>query len=312
MENLVLAFTVVFPLLVYLCLGYLLRRLCLWNETTVKQMNGICFQLFLPMLLFENVRNINLSEGVDFPLIGFAAAAVIATFFLAWLLVPLLEKEKPKQGVMVQCLFRSNFVLFGIPVALSLWGREQLGDTAAVVAVIVPLFNFLAVLSLELFREGKIDYSRIGRKILTNPLIVGALAGLLLLVLELPLPGPLASATSAISKVATPLGLMVLGGSFSFSDTKGFLRQLVICVTGRLIVVPALWLSVAALLGFRDLAIITLLPLFASPVATSSFAMAQQMDGDSDLAGQLVVYTSIFSIFTMFFWIVILKNLALF
>ena len=139
-----------------------------------------------------------------------------------------------------------------------------------------------------------------------------ALAGGADLVLELPLPGPLASATSAISKVATPLGLMVLGGSFSFSDTKGFLRQLVICVTGRLIVVPALWLSVAALLGFRDLAIITLLPLFASPVATSSFAMAQQMDGDSDLAGQLVVYTSIFSIFTMFFWIVILKNLALF
>ena len=57
---------------------------------------------------------------------------------------------------------------------------------------------------------------------------------------------------------------------------------------------------------------ITLLPLFGSPVATSSFAMAQQMGGDSDLAGQLVVYTSIFSIFTMFLWIVVLKSLCLF
>ena len=312
MDNLILAFTVVFPLLAYLTLGYFLRRRGLWSEATVRQMNGICFKLFLPVLLFENVRSIDLSQGVDFRLIGFSAAAIVLTFILGWLLVPLLEKENPKRGVMIQCLFRSNFILFGIPVALSLWGHDQLGDTAAVIAVIVPLFNFLAVLSLELFREGKIQFGNIGKNILTNPLILASLLGLLFLVAGIPLPGVISSTTSAISKVATPLGLMVLGGSFSFAATRGLIRQLVICVVGRLIAVPAIWLTAGALLGFRGLAMITLLPLFGSPVATSSFAMAQQMGGDSDLAGQLVVYTSIFSIFTMFLWIVVLKSLCLF
>lgn len=312
MDNLILAFTVVFPLLAYLALGYFLRWRKRWNETTVRQMNGICFKLFLPMLLFENVRTIDLSQGVNYRLIAYSAAAVILTFLLAWLLVPRIEKENAKRGVMIQCLFRSNFVLFGMPVALSLWGQDRLGDTAAVIAVIVPLFNFLAVLSLEIFQEGKIDFGGILKKIVTNPLILGSALGLLVLNLGLPLPELLTSVTSAISKVATPLGLMVLGGSFSFGATRSLLRQLVICTLGRLVAVPALWLGLAACLGFRDLEMITLLPLFASPVATSSFTMAQQMGGDSELAGQLVVYTSVFSIFTTFFWIVLLKSLKLF
>ena len=95
MDNLILAFTVVFPLLAYLTLGYFLRRRGLWSEATVRQMNGICFKLFLPVLLFENVRSIDLSQGVDFRLIGFSAAAIVLTFILGWLLVPLLEKKTP-------------------------------------------------------------------------------------------------------------------------------------------------------------------------------------------------------------------------
>lgn len=312
MENLALAFRIVFPLLAYLALGYFLRWRGLWNDTTVRQLNEICFKLFLPVLLFENIRSIDLRQGVDVSLTGFSAAAIILTFLLAWVLVPRLEKENARRGVMIQCLFRSNFILFGMSVAISLWGREKLGDTAAVVAIIVPLFNFLAVVSLEIYHEGKLDLSRVLRNILTNPLVLASLLGILVLLGDFVLPGFIASTTSAIGKVASPLGLMVLGGSFTFSATKGLMKQLVICVTGRLVLVPALWLTVAVLFGFRDLALITLLSLFGSPAATSSFTMAQQMGGDSELAGQLVVYTSVFSIFTIFLWIAVLKSLALF
>jgi predicted permease len=266
----------------------------------------------MPVLLFDNIRTIDLAEGVNTRLLLYALSTVLITFFLLCLIIPRLEKDSRRIGVMIQGIFRSNYILFGIPVAQMLWGREQLGDTAALVALLIPLFYVLAVLALEIFLGGRVNWGRILRNTLTNPLIIGAVAGLLLLLSGLALPKFAAVAVSNFGKVATPLALTALGGGFRFAGAKNCLRPLLITVTGRLIVMPAVWLTLAALLGFRDLAMISLLPVYASPVAVSSYTMAQQMGGDEELASQHVVYSSVFSIVTMFIAIFIMKELKLF
>ena len=88
------------------------------------------------------------------------------------------------------------------------------------------------------------------------------------------------------------------------------LREIIIGVAGKLIIVPAIFLPIAIAMGFRDAELVALLALFGSPTAVSSFTMAQQMGGDSELAGHLVVLGSLFSIITMFFWIFALKQLG--
>ena len=89
------------------------------------------------------------------------------------------------------------------------------------------------------------------------------------------------------------------------------LRQLVLGVTGRLIVMPLIFLTIAILLGFRGEELIALMVMLAAPPAVSSFTMAQQMEGDSELAGGLVVFGSLFAVLTMFVWIFALKSLML-
>ena len=140
---------------------------------------------------------------------------------------------------------------------------------------------------------------------------MSSLLGIVLLALGVKLPEVIEKPLSDLADVATPLALVILGAEFSFRQVKSCLRQLVLGVTGRLIVMPLIFLTIAILLGFRGEELIALMVMLAAPPAVSSFTMAQQMEGDSELAGGLVVFGSLFAVLTMFVWIFALKSLML-
>ena len=311
MDNLILSFNVVAPLCFVMALGYVLKYLKMFDEDTIKCMNSVTFKAFLPTLLFYNIYTTDLGSVFNPKLMIFAALSIIVIFVLLFIFIPMIEKEDNKKGVMIQGIFRSNFVLFGIPVATSLVGEGNVGTTALLIGVVVPLFNFLAVVCLETFRGGRVDIKKIIGGIITNPLIIGSLLALILLLLNINLPTFIISTIRDVAKIATPLSLVLLGASFSFSDIKKYLRETLIVVVGKLIVVPILIVFTAYYIGFRDISLLTLMIMSASPTAISSFQMAKEMGGDGDLASQIVVFTSAFSIVTVFFWIFALKQLAL-
>ncbi len=311
MENLLLSFEVVFPLFALMSLGYLVKRLRMLQENTVRQMNNVVFRLFLPVLLFYNIYTTDISGSFNPFLTIFAAVSVLLSFLAAFLVVVLTEKENPKRGVMIQGIFRSNFIIFGIPVTISLFGQESAGIASLLIAVIIPMFNILSVVALEIFRGGKIRPGKILKGVVTNPLIIATVIALLVLFSNLRLPTLLEDLIADIGGIATLLALFLLGASFTFTEAHGRIRQLVTGVLGKLVVIPLVFLTASVLAGFRDAELVVLLALFGSPTAVSSFVMAQQMDGDSELAGQMVVWGSLLSVFTMFLWIFFLKQAAL-
>lgn len=308
MNSLFLAFTVVFPLFFNMSLGYGMRRLGLLDPHTIDVMNRLVFQLFLPVLLFINIYKTDLHRSVDLPLMAFAAISILLVFGILYVLVPRFEKEDCRRGVLIQGIFRSNFIIFGIPVAAAIFGDDRIGPVALLISVVVPLFNVLAVISLEIYREGTTAWSKILKGVAANPLILASIFSIAALLLGIRLPAFLYKAMEDLAKVTTPLALILLGGSFHFSATRKCWRQVLAGVTGRLVIVPLVFLPISILLGCRDVRLAGLLALYASPSAVSSFTMAKQMEGDSELAGQLVVYSSAFSILTMFIWIVVLKQ----
>lgn len=311
MENLILSFNVVSPLCLVMALGYFLKYIKILDDSSVKVMNNATFKVFLPTLLFYNIYTTDLGSVFNPKLMLFATISIVALFGILFLLIPIIEKDNSKRGVMIQGIFRSNFVLFGIPVATALVGEGKVGTTALLIGIVVPLFNFLAVVCLEVFRGGSINIKKIFHGIITNPLIIGAFLGLVLLIFNIELPVFIVSTIKDISKMATPLSLALLGASFSFSDTKKYLNETIIVVLGKLVFAPLLFIIISYYCGFRGVALLSLMIMFASPTAISSFQMAAQMDGDADLASQIVVFTSAFSIVTVFIWIFVLKELAL-
>lgn len=308
MENLILSINVVLPLFLTMALGYFLKLIGMFDKKLLDSMNNLVFKAFLPLLLFNNIYKTTLEGALNFKLIIFAFTAVIVTFAFTALIIPLIEKDNSKRGVMIQGIFRSNFVIFGLTVASAMYDESTVGIIAILVGIIIPTFNVLAVICLEMFRGGKLNSKQLIKGILTNPLIIASAIGITFLYFKISLPLPLESSINDIAKIATPLSLILLGGSFAFKDIKKYLKQLIITVTGKLVIVPALAIPISLWVGFRGIDLLGILLIFGSPTAVSSFTMAQKMDGDSDLAAQIVVFTSAFSVLSVFLWIFILKQ----
>lgn len=311
MDNFILSFNVVSPLFLVMSLGYYLKYSKLLDKQTLSVMNSVCFKVFLPLLLFFNIYNSDVKSSFNINLIMFAVISVSILFLFLFITIPKIEKDNRKRGVMIQGIFRSNFVIFGMPVATALYGEGNIGTTALLIAVIVPMFNFLSVVSLEVFRDGDINYKKILNGVVTNPLIIASVIGILFVLLEITLPSSIEKAVSDVSKSATPLSLILLGASFSFGNIKSYFKNTVFIVSNKLVFVPLIFIPIAIALGFRGIELLTILLIFAAPTAVSTFQMAKQMDADSILAEQSIVFSCLFCIPTVFLWILTLKQLAL-
>ena len=309
MENFKIAINAVLPLFFTMAVGYFLRQIHFVDEPLLKKLNKLVFNVFLPLLLFINIYQSDLETSFRLKTILTAVCSVLALFVVLCAVVPLIEKDGRRRGVIVQGIFRSNYILFGAPLVFGVFGDQGMGTVSVISAFVVPLYNMLSVAALETFSQGQVNVKKILKGIVKNPLIIASALGILCLVASVPLPQAVEKTVSDLGKVATPLGLVSLGGFFKFSDTKWFIKQLVIIVTGRLILCPAAFLPIFIKMGFRDVELMALVTMMGAPIAVSSFIMAQQHGADADLAGQSVAFPTLFSVFTMFLIIFELKQM---
>ena len=322
-ENLAISVNAVLPLIICMAAGYLFRRTKLVDEGFCRKCNTFCFKTFLPLMIFMNVYNSDLESAVQPGAFLFAAAAVLVIFAAAFLLIPRIVRKgsvdsagspvsaASRQAVLIQCIFRSNFVIFGYQVVANVYGAGQAAVASVMAAIVVPLYNVLAVITLEYFTNSKNGLRPVILGIIKNPLIIGAVAALLFKLSGLTLPAPLHTGLSDMAGMATPLALVVLGGTFHFDALRRNAGALAIGTLGKIVVAPLVMVPIAAALGFRDANLLSLVIVFASPAAVNSYTMAAAYGHDPELAGQLVVVTSVLSMVSVFGWIFLLRMLGL-
>ena len=272
------------------------------------------FFIALPFMILTAIA-IKISDpGTAFQplLMIFGAGGVLLTALVFGIIVCRIEPDNARRGPMIQAAFRGNYVLMGIPLVANIFGDAAIAIPTMMIAVIVPLYNILGVFILETFRGGRFDLLHILRGVLMNPMILGATAGALCRLVELPIPAPVLKPIAQIAAATTPVALIILGASFHGGSFHAHLRQLIFSVASRLVLVPAIVLSCAVALGFRGVELVTLIAIFATPCVVAGFAMAQQMQADAELAGNSVVYSSALSCFTIFGWVFLLKTLGFF
>lgn len=314
MESLKLSFEAIAPIFLLMLLGYVLKRLKVADKKGFDAVNRLVFKVFLPVLLFYNIYKTDTAGVFDVKLIVFTVVGILGVFVAGYIAVFFLTDENPKRGVMLQGFFRANFAILGIPLVNYICGDAAGGLTSLMVAVVVPVFNVLAVIALERFKDGNrhIDISKLIKGVISNPLICGCVAGVVFLAADIKLPAVAETAVSDIGSIATPLAIIVLGSEFEFTEMRGYIKEIAIVVSARLVIVPLVIISAAVALGFSGEALACLLVTFGSPVAVSSFAMAQQMGGDEKLSAQVIVISSAFCLLTLFVWIFALSYLGLF
>lgn len=301
----------VIPMFVLIGLGYFCRFKKMIADSELKRFNNIAFHFFLPCQLFKNVYEAELKETFDLKLILYTLICVGTVYLFATIWVRKIEKSSPRQGVMIQSIFRSNFVLLGLPLAQAVV-QDNLGPIPLLIGIVVPTFNALAVVTLEYYGGGvKTKFWHIIGDIFKNPLIVGSVSGLVLRLANINVYNShiIKSSLTYLSQGATPIMLFILGASFQFNSLVKNKQAILACTVARLIVVPIIIIPIGIALGFRNAALVALLGIFATPPAANSYSMALQMGGDAELAGNLVVIGTAASCLTLFLWIAILTQL---
>lgn len=312
MENVQICVNAILPMFIYIVVGIIIKRAGMMSSSENKRFNKILFTFFYPVLMFDNIYSADLGAVFDGRLILFALCFVAATVLVTAAVIVRVEKNNASRGAMIQAIYRSNFVLMGIMVVQSIFGKEGLPTATMLVTVVVPFFNFISVIILEYFRGGKADVKGIAVNTVKNPLIIGALAGAACSVLGIGMPGVAQDVLDGMAAATMPMALIMLGVSFDPAVITAKRKNILICLIGRLAVVPAIGLPLAAAMGFTGPAFVTLLIMMASPTAVSSYPMAVAMDSDGEIAGSAVMISTPLSCITLFVWLLIFKNLGVY
>ena len=312
MESLQLSFNSVLPIFILMAFGYLLRLFKVAEKSHFDAANKLVFRIFLPVMLFYNIYKTESLKIFDLKLISFTIIGILSIYILGYFVVLGVTRDNSKRGVMLQGFFRSNYAILGIPLVNYICGENTIGLASLMVAIVVPTFNVLAVICLEGFRKGRVNIFSLIKGIITNPLIIGCILGAICLVSKFKLPYLIENAVIDISKIATPLSIIALGASFTFTSLKGRVRELILTVFTKLILSPFIMITIAVFLGFKGESLACILITFGSPIAISSFAMSQEMGGDEKLSAQSIVLSSALCILTLFGWIFLLSSFGLF
>lgn len=334
-EIFMFSFNAVMPILLLVFLGYFLRLIHFADDSFFKKANTMVFKIFLPVLLFVNIYEIDSLSSLNLKAVLYCVAAILLIFICGYLIAHLVTKKRSRLGVLTQCSFRSNYAIIGIPLALSLGGEKAVAFASVLSAVAVPMFNCLAVIILSHYvgehQENAIKDTL--RKTAKNPLIIGVFIGIAVLVIRAFIPLnesgiPVFTIENNIpfvykslknlSFVASPLALVVLGARFDFKAVGALKKEIIIGTAMRVIMAPVIGLGGAILLSeFTDTFKFTateypaLISLFATPTAVSSAVMVGEIGGDEQLAGQLVVWTSVVSMLTIYLIVFAMKSFAI-
>lgn len=316
-DILIFAVNSLLPVILLVALGYILKKTHFFTAEFLRVANKTVFRVLLPVLLFVNLAELDSFSQLKWDAVLYALA-VIAILFCIGLFLAHITSDRCQKGVMLQGVVRSNFALVGVPLAQLMAGDKGVQSAALLSAFTIPVFNVLSVIALSVYIQGegggKGRMAKTLRGILRNPLIIGVLAGILCVLLK-PLAGHLPTGVTAfmgkftfvgtvleyLAKASTPVALLVLGGQFEKSSIKGLKKQIMLGVTGRLILAPLIGLGGAVLLQkmgflyFDNGTYAALIALFATPAAVASAIMAEEMGNDGQLAGQLVVWTTLLS-----------------
>lgn len=322
-QILVTAMNAVLPIILLSVFGYWLKKIGFLNQQFAKTGNKFVFHVCLSTTLFINVYNISDFSDLAWDAVLYCCGVVCLLAILGFVAAVLTTKDPKRRGVLMHGVFRSNFAIIGLSLAAALGGDSAMGVASVVSAITIPLYNVLGVISLSIFNrdpEHKFSFKNFIVSVLKNPMIVGALLGAVCILLRLVQTvvfgdvvftikdqlSPVYSVLNSLKTMTTPLALVVLGAQFEFSAVKGLLKEIFVGTLWRIILAPLLGVGLAVLLteaGVLDFGVETyptLIAMFGAPVAVSTAVIASEMGGDEQLATQLVVWTSLGSIVTIY------------
>lgn len=313
MDSLIYSLNATVPVFLVMVLGYVLRRAEILNANFVAVSNKFNFKVTLPVLLFTDMAATDIRADFDGALVLFSALVTLVMFSAVWLLARLLLRDRTLIGAFVQASCRSSVAVLGIAFITNIYGDA--GVAPMMILGAVPLFNILSVIVLTFEGEGAqsgvSNLKRAAVGIVTNPILIGLVLGTLSGLLRIHYPPIVDKALDLVASLATPQALICIGAGFEGRKALAKLKPTLAASAVKLVILPAVFLTLAVLLDFRDQALVALIIMLGSPSTPSCYVMAKNMNNDGVLTSSVIVATTLLSAFTLTFWIFLARWLGL-
>lgn len=296
----------ILPIFAIILLGWSLRRLDFMKEGFLKPANRLVYYVAIPAMIFREIAEADLVQHFSLVLVATTLVPLILVALIGLILVRGIKLQRYRVGSFLQCSFHGNLGYIGLAVAFYFLGDQGFTRASILAGFVMLLQNFLAVVALSRFNQEpgqKISTLSLVRRVLLNPVIISAMAGMAFSLTGLDLPVILDRSLKILSGMALPLALLVIGTSISFAQMRQQLRLTALIGVLKLLLLPATGLILFHLLQLQRIDYLPALILLASPTATVSYVMALEMAGDADMATAAISVTTLVSAVTFTLWL---------
>ena len=320
MDSFIYSINSTVPIFLVMIVGWVIKQLGVIDDHFANVANKYVFKVALPVLLFRDLSKADFYSQFDIRFVGYCAIVTIAMFGGVWIFTDLLMKDKTMRGSFIQCSCRSSAAILGMAFIQNMY--SQTGMAPLMIVAAVPLFNVISVVALT-FKANPVDGVSIedmpkkdGIKkacfnIITNPIIIGIVIGLLASLVRLQLPAILDKTVNSIAQTATPIALICIGAGFEGRKAIKKIKPTLVGTFIKLIGLAAIFIPIAVYMGFRKQELMAILIMLASPTTVTSYIMAKNMNNDEVLASSIIVLTTVLSSITLTGWIFILRSFGL-
>ena len=311
LDVLAFSFSITMPIFLILALGVLLYRIRIINDNFIDVASKLVFNVTLPALLFISISKSDIGQDTDLSLVIYAMAAVTVTYFALEFFLSIWVSDKAERAVLVQGAFRSNMGIIGLAYCVNAYGNGVFSVASVYLGGVTVLFNILSVIGLSRALGKNTNALSILKGIAKNPLIIAIVAAFLSSLTGLSLPSTLYKAGDYFAQMTLPLALLCAGASLSFSSLKNGMIGALIASVGKLVFIPFVLTFGGFLLGYRGMELGVLFLMSSAPTASASYIMVRAMNGNSALAANIIVITTIASLISTSIGVTLLRSFHL-
>lgn len=316
MDDFIFSLNATLPIFLLMVLGYLFHQLGWFDDVFASKMNKFVFLIPLPVMLFHDLATVDFSKVWDLKFILFCFLATLLSIAISTL-VSFAWKDKTIKGEFIQASYRSSAAILGIAFIQNIYGNS--GMAPLMIIGSVPLYNIMAVVVLSFYKPSQSQnekkskglWKKTMKGIVTNPIIIGIVLGILWSFLQIPMPHILEKTLNNLGNTATPMGLMAMGATFDFKKALAKVKPAVVATAMKLVGFVLVFLPIAVSMGFRQEKLVAILVMLGSATTVSCYVMAKNMGHEGVLTSSVVMLTTFFSAFFLTMWLYILKSMGL-
>lgn len=314
MENLIFSLHATIPVFLVMVGGYLCKQIKLVDEPFVKTLNSFNYKVTLPILLLTDIAEADFYAVWDTKFVLFCFFVTLLCIVVISVLAKLLLKDKTILGEFIQASYRGSAAVLGVAFIQNIYGSSSIAPL--MILATVPLYNVAAVMILSFTSPGstgldKKNFKKSLKGIVTNPIIIGIFVGMVISMARMEIPYVLNKTLHNFSVLATPLALIGLGAGFEGKKAVTKIKPTLICILTKLFIMPAVFLPIAATMGFRNEKLVAILIMLGAPTTASTYIMSKNMGHEGVLSSSCVVSTTFFSSIFITLWLYLMKLYAL-